>query len=905
MSIRGIRRALRIPLFSRRHIEREIEVEIAHHIARRAEQLRAAGMSAEEAQREAARRFGDVCARRDECVELDRADLRQERAMDFLENTLNDVRYALRSFRRAPGFAGVALGTLIIGIAAFTAIFSYFNAVYYGALPYHDANRIVAINEQNAARRFSTFSTVSLEALPYLRGARRSFERVAAYTMSTAKITSGREAAQIVALDVDTSFIPLFALQPQAGRLITPEEILANAPVAMISDVLWRSQFGADPAVLGKKLDMGGREHAIVGVMPPGFRFPWQTDAIKPLRESPDSDATLRETDVSVIAKLRRGATRSDAGNELAVVARSLGAIDTKAYRGEQLIVRDEMVDRKETQFLPLPSLFLGAGLFLLLIACANVANLFFARAAERAGEVAVRASLGASRSRLVRLALTETLIISAIAAGAGTGLAQLLVRLWLLFIPTTGFPSWFRVAVDWHVLAFAVATTAVTTIAVGLSPALAGSRFDLVRTLKGASGGGISGRHAMRGSRRGLVIQLALSVALFVGGALLLRSYQRLARIDIGYPADQIALISSAFYDLSYGDYRSPRAQQAAEEILDRTALMRGVTGTALRGNMSRLRSEPAVLPRSTASSREYPRLIPDGDTTRAVLTYAWSVYVVSDGYFDLLGARIRAGRSFGPTDVDGGAPVAVVGAAAAKALWGAANPLGHTVQYLTSGKPMTVIGVVDDIRQLRGGRRGFSTDPQPTIYVSSRQAITRYPELLARGTGGAMTVRSAMANVVRGIDPTVSLGRETTLASQFDQSVLVMRVFGGIIGALAVSALFLSIIGIYGVVAFGVAQRTHEIGIRIALGGTTSMVLRMIAGEAARFVAIGMFIGLALAAALGRGMKSLLFGVSALDPLTYAVVAIVFGAVAFAACVIPARRVTRVDPLVALRAD
>ncbi len=826
--------------------------------------------------------------------------------MDFLDTTMSDARHALRSFRRAPGFTLVALGTLITGIAAFTAIFSYFNAVYSSALPYRDAGRVVAINEQNTNRRAFNFSAVSLEALPYVKNARRSFERVAAYSSDYTKITWGRDALTANVLDVDTSFVPLFGLQPQTGRLITPEEILANAPVTMVSDVMWRSRFGADPAIVGKKLEMRGREYTVVGVMPPGFRFPYQTDAISPLRETADSGATLRETDVSVIAKLRRGATRSDARNELAAVARSLGAIDTKAYRGEQLVVRDEMVDRKERQFLPLPSLFLGAGLFLLLIACANVANLFFARAAERAGEVAVRASLGASRSRLIRLALTETLMISGIAAAVGTGLAQALVRLWLHFIPTSGFPSWFRVAVDWHVLAFAVATTAVTTIAVGLSPALVGSRFDLVRTLKGASGGGVSGRHAMRGSKRGLVVQLALSVALFVGGALLLRSFQRLAVVDIGYPADRIALISSGFYDQSYGDLRSARAQQTAEDIIGRTALMPGVTGTAIRGVMSRLKSEPAAAPRTTIlSQREIARLVPDGDTTRAVASYLTTRYVVSDGFFDLLGVRVRAGRSFDAMDVDGGQPVTVISTVAAKALWGSSNPIGHTIQYMASAAPMTVIGVVDDVRQLRGGGRGFSVDAQPTMYVSSRQAVTRYPELLARGTGGALPVRSAMVNLLREIDPTVSLGRETTLASQFDQAFLVMKAFGGIIGALAASALFLSIIGIYGVVAFGVAQRKHEIGIRIALGGTASTVLRMIAGEAFRFVAAGMIIGLVVAAALGRVMKTLLFGVSALDPLTYLTVAVVFGAVAFVACVVPARRATRVDPLVALRAD
>jgi len=301
MSIRGIRRALRIPVFSRRHIEREVDEEIAHHIERRAEHLRAAGMGDEDAKREAARRFGNALARRNECVVEDLDTLRQERLMDFVDNTLIDIQYALRTFRRAPGFAIIALGTLVTGIAAFTAIFSYFNAVYYGALPYHDANRIVALSEQSATRRFLGFSSISLEMLPYIRGARRSFERIAAYNESSASIAAGKDAIDFRTLDVDTSFIPLFALQPQAGRLITPEEIKANAPVAMISDVLWQNVFGGELAAVGKKLKLRGREFSIVGVMPAGFRFPYQTDAIEPLAEVADSGSTLRETTVSVI----------------------------------------------------------------------------------------------------------------------------------------------------------------------------------------------------------------------------------------------------------------------------------------------------------------------------------------------------------------------------------------------------------------------------------------------------------------------------------------------------------------------------------------------------------------------------------------------------------------------------
>jgi len=904
MSIHGIRRALRIPRFTRRLVEREIDDEFADHIARRAEQLRATGMTLDAARAEAERRFGDARALRGECVGIDAADLRRENVMDFLDNTRSDVAFAFRLFRRSPGFTAVALGTLTMGIAAFTAIFSFFNAVYYASLPYRDADRIVAIDEERQSIRFFSFSSVSLEALPFVRGATRSFERISAYGTNSATLVIGHEPRPIATLDVDTAFIPLLALSPQVGRLITADEIAADAPVAMISDVLWRSTFGGDASVIGRRLTMRGRDYTIVGVLPPGFRFPWQTDAIAPLHQAPEPGLTARETTISLLGKLRPGVTREDARTELGVIAGRIAAIDRKGYRGERLVVRDEMLDRRTYQFLPMPSLFLGAGLFLLLIACANVGNLVFARAAERAGEMAIRASLGAGRGRLVRLALTETLLLSAIAALFGMALAQALVKLWLHFVPTTGFPSWFHVAVDWRVVTFAVVTTAVATIAVGLSPALAGSRFDLVRTLKGASGGGISAASAMRGSKRGLVVQLALSVALFVGGALLLRSYQQLAAVDIGYPADRIALVRS-FYDVTaYGSLRSARAQQAAENAIRRAMVMPGVTGAAIRGGFSRFRTEPETLSRA-ARLAERRQLIPDGDTTRAVRRVNWESQVVSDGFFDLLGLRIRSGRSFGTSDVAGAQPVAIVGESTARALWGSTNPIGRSLQLRSSGPSLLVVGVVEDARRLRGGSRGYSLDPGLIVYLSSRQAVTRYPELLARGAGSVISVRRTLVDALHDEDPTAYTGREISLASQFDEAFLVTKVFGSIIGALAGAALMLSVVGIYGVVAFGVAQRTREIGIRIALGGTPDTILRMIAGEAGRFVSIGLVVGLLLATGLARLMKIFLFGVSPLDPLTYVAVSALFGVVAFVACIVPARRVTRVDPMVALRTD
>jgi predicted permease len=902
----GIRRALRIPRFTRHYIAREVDEELSFHIEKRAEALRATGWPDSEARAEAKRRFGTLDELRAECIEVEITEQRRERIMDFADQLASDIRFAARSLRKAPGFSLVALVTLVLGIASVTSIFSFFNAVYYGTLPYGNPRRTVALSENRGPGSRADYSIVSLDALGLLRQPLRSFERVSAYDVNYRIISSGSDPKQIGTLAIDTSFIPLFDLRPEAGRLIAPEEIANGARVTMISDVLWRSQFGQSPGVIGRMITMDLTSYQIIGVMPPGFRFPYQTDALVPLREIADSGATTANTFVSVVAKLRPGATRNDARAEIAVVASHLPAIDAKIYRNATLVVRDEMLDRRAQQFLPLPSVFLGAGFFLLVIACSNVTNLFYVRAAQRRGEMAIRASLGARRGRLIRHALAESLLISTVAAVLGTVLALWLVKLWLHFVPTQGFPSWFHVAIDLRVLAFAVGVTALVTIVVGLSPAREGTRFDLVRALKGDADGGSSSSRVTRGSRRGLVVQLGLSMALFISAALLARSFQKLTSIDLGYPAERIATVQPLFDRVLHGDLT--RTMSFVTNIAERAARMPGVTGTAVRGEFAQLRDVPnAKTPRTARSFERYDsRLIPDGDSTRAVRPRMPAMsYVVSDGYFDLLGLRLHSGRHFSGADGGGAPPVAIVGAYTAKLLWGDTSPVGRTIQLGRFGDVLTVIGVVDDMKEFRGGSRGYSAEAGPMVYLTTRQALSYRPEILARGSGNVVEMRGRIVDLVRAEDPMLILLRDVTLASRLDAAFLEMKVFGGVIAALAAAALALSVIGIYGVVAFGITQRTRELGIRIALGGTVDDIMKLILGETLRFVTIGLVVGLLLALGFGRLLKAFLFGVSPIDPLAYVLVALLFGGVALVASWWPARRVSRIDPLAALRAD
>ncbi len=822
--------------------------------------------------------------------------------MRLIDETFADLRFAGRLFKRAPGFTLVAFMTLVVGVASVTSLFSYMNAIYFAALPYKDADRVVALNERRP-KGFYSFSAMSLDAVQLVQRSNRSFERVSAYDESFGNAVFGSAPRQLRTLRVDSAFVPLFDLRPEVGRLLSPEEIAAGSPMLMLSDQLWRAEYGGDPGAMGKSVTIGNHSYTIVGVLPRGFRFPYQTDALTGMGTPSDSAARLHDRDYAMIGKLRPGVTRDAARAEMQTLAQRLAGFD-KVYDRVQLEVRDEMLDRKGYAFLPAPSLFLGAALFVLLIACANVANLFLVRAAERRSEMAIRASMGAARRRLMRQTLVETLLLGAAAAVCGTAVAGALVRLGLHFIPTTGFPSWFHVAIDYRVLAFAVGLTVLATIAVGLMPAIEGTRIDLVAALKRGGEGGAAASGIARASRRGAALQLALSVALFIGAALLVRSYQRLSRIDFGYPADRIAVVEPLFDPARYGELSS--RVQFADAIMARVRELPGVTTVALRGGFWRLRTAPK--PASSDSPSAFDdRLIPDRDTTRGVKGIGSpELVVMTDNYFSLVHLRMRVGRNFATDDVEGSTPVTVISASVAKAVWPSGSPIGRTIQVGAKGDALTVIGVVDDINEFRGGGRGYSNGPRPKLYLSARQAFSGYPEILATGRGDVQALHAHIVDFVRAADPTMVLLRDTpTLADQVDPALFETRVFGGLIGVFAVSGLFLSVIGIYGVVAFGVARRTREIGIRLALGGTPGDVMRVVMGDGARFVVVGIGLGLLLSTAFGRLIRIVLFGVSPLDPVAYAGVAALFALVAVAACWWPARRVTRVDPLIALRAD
>jgi putative ABC transport system permease protein len=823
-------------------------------------------------------------------------------AMLLLEQFASDARFAVRSFRRTPGFTTVALVTLVVGIAAVTTIFSFMNAVYFRPFPYRDSKRIVAIGEQRRVG-LGPFTGISLTAAREVVRTSRSFDRLTVFDEGATTVAGGSEPKQIRTLAIDTSFMPLFGLRAGLGRLLTAEDLVANAQNVVISDVLWRVQYGGDSAVLGRRLDLDGHSYRIIGVMQPDFRFPYQTDAWIPFVERADRDV---RDDVGLIGHLRPGGTIASARAEMAQLTSQLSSADAKRFGDRKVVVRDEMLDRRGNQFMPLPYVFLGSAVFVLLIACSNVANLFLARAAERRGEIAIRGALGASRWRLMQQVLTESLVLGGIAAVFGALLSVWLMRLALSFIPTQGFPSWVRFGTDGRVLAFVVVVALVVTAVVGLTPAREGTRVDLARTLKVGGDRAVAASGVARASRRGLVVQLAFSMALFVGAVLLLRSYLRLARIDYGYPADRIAVVAPLYDPTRYPEF--PARTRFIESVSERARHLPGAGVIAFRGSFSGIPDSRLTGKKDSHGVRQPGmwRPMPDGDTGRAVpIRQAPGMFTVSDNYFALLGLRVLAGRAMDERDAPTAPLATVVSQRLARQLWGDVSPIGHILQLTVNSDRFTVVGIVDDVRDLRGGQNGYSAEPRLYAYFSARQTASAYPEILASARTEPNALRRAIVELVRSADPALVLLRYETMADSMGEARLVTRIFGGLIGAFAMCALLLSLIGIYGVVAYGVSQRAREIGIRMALGGTGATVTRMIVAEGARWVAAGLGIGLGLAFAVTRLMGAFLFRISTSDPVTYVSVAAGFAIAALVACYLPARRVARVDPMIALRAE
>jgi putative ABC transport system permease protein len=866
--ITGARARLRQMLW-RTAAEERMDEEIRFHIEMETEKNLREGMSPAEARRRALLAFGGVEGHKEE--------MREGRRVPLLEELWWDGRYALRSLQKNPGFSAVTIITLALGIGASTAMFTLVNSILLRPLEYPEPERLVVLWERNPGGEER--NVVSPRSFFAWREQAESFEQLAATWDRLLNLTGGGEAEQLRGKATTGSFFSVLGAGAQLGRTYRHGE--EEAAVAVLSHRLWQRRFGGDPAVVGRTITLDGRDRTVVGVMPADFHsLGTKADLWVPIRLPPEGGRFLQ-----VIGRLRPGTTLEQARTEMRAIGRRLAerypAVNTGW--GVTLVPLHEQVTGDVR---PALLVLLGAVGLLLLIACANVANLLLGRAAVRRKEMAVRLSLGATRARLIRQTLTESLVLAGGAGLFGLGLAvwgtQTLVR---LLPPDLALPRLDEVRVDGRVLGFALGISLLTGVLFGITPALFGSAVRLAGTLREAARGTTSGRSRIRKAL--VVVEVALAVVLLVGAGLLGRSLQRLLEVDTGVRTEQVLTMRMWLAGPQYGE-------------------------AALRSFMARLLPRLKALPgaRSVGAEQHLPLTgdklghrfyRADRPPPREGEVWSTDIRAVAGDYFGTLGIPLLRGRAFDARDHENAPPVVIINEELARRHFPGEDPIGKRISYPWSDTiSVEIIGVVGSIRE-----RGPREEPSPAIYRPYAQMPTARVALVIRSAGDPLALASAAAAAVREIDPSQPVAEVRTMEQVVSATVARPRLNLYLLGGFAGMALLLAALGLYGVVSYSVTQRSHEIGVRIALGARPADVLRLMVREGMGLTVLGLLIGLGAALAATHVMASLLFGIRATDPPTLAGVSAFVAAVALLASYLPARRATRLDPMAALRAE
>ncbi|MFL6333871.1 MAG: ABC transporter permease [Pyrinomonadaceae bacterium] len=811
-----------------------------------------------------------------------------------------DVRYGARALWKSPAFTLVAVLAVALGVGANTAIFSVVNTVLLRALPYENSERLVALYVGRGPN--APGGPLSYPDLLDYRAQARSLEYVAGYqgVGTVMSLGQGDEPERVRGTEAMADLFPALGVRAALGRVFTREEDVEGGPnVIVISDGLWRRRFGSDPNVVGREVGMGltRRPATVIGVMPPGFKFPPDDqealDYYEPfvgpnLKSNADSMNNRGSIWIPTVAKLRDGATFEQAMAEVETIANRIATEypDTSANRRARLVqLHEDLVGQVRPALLVL----LGAVGLVLLIACANVANLLLARAAARGREIAVRTALGATRARIARQLLTESLLLSLAGGAAGLLLSVWGVEAIIKLSPAT-VPRLAETSIDGRVFFFALGVSILTGLVFGLAPALQASKTDLAESLKEGGRSGSAGARRNRLRSALVVAEVALSLVLLVGAGLLIKSFRQLVTTDPGYTPARVLAVTVALNTQKFKDEESRAGY--------------------FRAAVARITQLPGV------ESAGLTRLLPLGRSDifnsfniagRAPFapgeTHSARSYTVSPDYFRVLGVPLRRGRAFAESDGKNSNPVIVVNESFVSRFFPGQEPLGqHVILDGPDDKPLPpreVVGVVGNVRFQR-----FDDEERPEYYIPFEQAPTAVTQVVVRArSGDAAALTSSVRAALKGVDPNLLIWRTETMDELVGQSVAPQRFNVALLGFFAALAMLLAAVGIYGVMSYTVTQRRHEIGIRMALGAGRGDVLRMVVRQGMLLTLLGLGLGLAGALALTRLMASLLYGVSATDPLVYAAVSLLLAAVALLACYVPARRATKVDPMVALR--
>jgi putative ABC transport system permease protein len=879
----------------------DVDDEVRFHIESHVETLIAEGMSPEAARAEVLRRFGDVRRVKRAVRAMDERHVRADRRAASWEALRQDVAYGVRSLRMTPAFSAIAVLTLALGIGANTAIFSVINGVLLRPLPFPHAERLARISTRFTGFGFDYSSLSEPELLDFQRET-RSFEVVAGFASRGYGMTGEGEPERVGGLRATATIFRVLGIQAARGRVFLPEE---DAPghdgVVVISDALWRRRFGADPAIVGRTIALNGIRRTVVGVLPRSFDFrdlaSRVTDVIVPLALNLDTLSGRSAHYLEAIARLKPGVPVERASAEAATIAARL----TKAYPSnypEKLGfgatvrgLRDSWVGSMRPALLVLA----GAVGFVLLIACANVANLLLARGEARQRELAIRVALGAGRARIVRQLLTESVLLALVGAAVGLLLAPWGVNA-LLSVNPQGLPLVQRVSVDVPVLAVTLVLTLATALLFGMMPALEASRADVHVVLKEGGRGTAGGRRGQR-TRAALVAgQVALAVVVVTGAGLLLKSFWRLQRVDPGFDSS-----SALAFDLALPAARYKSDSQVVafyERLLERLAALPGVEAAGA----------VTIMPLSGETSN-WDIEIEGRPETAAAAPVSPNFQIVAGDYFRTMRIPLRQGRAFLPSDDGRATPVVVINEMLAREQWPGRSALGARIRVRgsTPAYPwMTVVGIVADSRQrsLRQAARAEYFLPvaqAPTSAGGAWGGMT----LIARTRAEPASLAASARRATWSIDPDLALANVRTLRELVADSVaqprftmLLVLIFGAV-------ALVIAAIGVYGVVAYSVSRRTREVGIRLALGARPVDVVRLIVSQGMVVAGVGIALGVSGALVITRALAKLLYGVSATDPWTFAAIALLLAAVAAVATYLPARRATRIDPTLALRGD
>jgi putative ABC transport system permease protein len=870
-------------LLDRDRREREIAAEIDSHLQLHIQDNLRAGMSAAEARRQALLKLGGIEAAK----EL----YRERRGLPLLETFLQDLRYAARSLRKSPGFALIALVTLALGIGANTAVFSMVNALLLHPYDFHDLERLVRVWEDRGVDEGFDARRMAPADADELRNTTQIFEGLATYRYEELSLNTDGGMQPVRAAGVSTNFFDVLAVTPAIGRTFTAAEQQPGAgQVAIVSYGFWQRRSGGDPALLGKDLQLNGRKYTVVGIMPIGFDYPAPVELWVPLALTPAERADRSKLSLEALGRLQQGVTPDQARAQLDSVAHRWQQQypQTNSNRRAALLqLRKELY----SYTLPLFLLLQAAAVFVLLLACANLANLLFARIFARQKEIAVRTALGAARSRLARMFITETLLLCCIA-----GLVAILTSFWSVKLLRTSIsprwtmwvPGWDGIQADRSVLALTIALVTVVGIVFGLATVLYTGKSEPYTTLKeGSRGSTLGGRARFRSAL--VVAQTIFALVLLVCAGLTTDAFLRLAKLYRGFEPANVLRIELGLPENSYSD--NSQITNFYERALAGAAALPGVNSASLVTNS----------PASNVDNETTLFTIAGRANLKLEETPSIELQVSTPDFFRELRIPLLAGRVYSAADSAATMPVVVISRTMARQYWPGGNELGQRIKIgaADSSQPwMTIVGVVEDVRQ-----NWWKPTARATIYQPFLQAPRRSMVLLVRADYGPARLTAGISEIVKGIDNQIAVAAADTLETEITDSIAIVRILGVLTAIFGCVALILASVGLYGVLAESVARRIPEIGLRVALGARPEQITKLVLGQALRLTGVGLIIGVPTAFAVNRAMSSLIFGIVSVNAAVLAGFTLLLVFVALIAAYVPARRAMRVDPMVALR--